>query len=288
MSNNTDTTKRFAALVAALAVVASAFTGATIAASVTGNEGVVFPDPADNSTDDRTGIAVGVDAMNATTNVTIDSVTLNGTTVSTSYTVEQGTVATISTFSGNNTEDMLYVDIADVPLQGSVDVTYTVNSTQYTDTINYDIDSDDDGVSDSQDEYPDNAPQTVTHNRSAGESVESAYVEATSDGNVTVKVYDAQNGTLLNSYTTSVNISSSESSELVTVDVGDGNRTLDQYEITYEASSNVSGTGLIYQANSGSGSSSGSSSGLSGLSDAQLGGIVVVVAGAGLVLLKRD
>ncbi|MFC4448134.1 hypothetical protein [Halorussus aquaticus] len=278
MSNN-DTTKRFAALMAALAVVASVFAGPAIAGTVTGNEGVVFPDPADNSTDDRTGIAVGVDAMNATTNVTIDSVTLNGTTVSTDYVVEQGAVATISTFSGNNTDSMLYVDIADVPLSGSVDVAYTVNGTQYTDSISYDIDSDDDGVSDSQDEYPDNAPQTFTENASDNETVSSAYVEAS---NGTFDVTVTANGSVVGSMD---NVQVNSSSELVEVSVDDG--TYDTYTIEFEGNATVQSHGLIYEAYTGSGSSSGSSSGF-GLSDAQLGGIVVFVAGLGIVLLSRD
>ncbi|UPV74573.1 hypothetical protein M0R89_00545 [Halorussus limi] len=278
MSNN-DTTKRFAALMAALAVVASVFAGPAIAGTVSGNEGVVFPDPADNSTDDRTGIAVGVDAMNATTNVTIDSVTLNGTTVSTDYVVEQGAVATISTFSGNNTDSMLYVDIADVPLSGSVDVAYTVNGTQYTDSISYDIDSDDDGVSDSQDEYPDNAPQTFTENASDNETVSSAYVEAS---NGTFDVTVTANGSVVGSMD---NVQVNSSSELVEVSVDDG--TYDTYTIEFEGNATVQSHGLIYEAYTGSGSSSGSSSGF-GLSDAQLGGIVVFVAGLGIVLLSRD
>ncbi len=279
MSNDkTSSTTRFATVLVALAVVASVFTGSAAAATVNGSEGVVFLEPVDASTDSRTGVAVGVDAINATTNVTIDSVTLNGTTVSTNYTVEQGSIATISTLSGNNTDDTMYVDIADVPLQGSVDVTYSVNGSTYTDTVSYDIDVDGDGVSNSQDEYPYTAPNAVTHNATENETVESAYVEG-SNGTFDAKVL--ANGSVVGSVD---GASVGNTSEIVEIPVENG--TYDTYTVEVEGNATIEETGLLYEATSGGASES--PNGFGGLSDAQIGGIVVGIVGAGLLLVSRD
>jgi len=278
-------------LAALVAVSAIGGTAAAAAASST-----VSLTNTQDLTDDTGQVDIGfvVDASSATDDVTLTKLTgPDGTSVTLNQTVTAGSSKAVQTDSGTSDDTTVYTGLTEqteLPVDGTLTLTYEQNGTSYTDTIDFNVDSDGDGIPDATDRYPQNAPTTEILTASDNDSVETAYVEVASSGNITVTVN--HNGTTLADKTTNVNLSDGEASQLVEVDVGDGDRDLSEYTVIYESEGlNVTDTGLTYQTTSGGGSTddgASTSSPLSGYSDTQIAGGVVVLAGAGILLLSRD
>ncbi|NEU56263.1 hypothetical protein [Halorussus sp. MSC15.2] len=160
----------------------------------------------------------------------------------------------------------------------------------------YDTDSDGDGISDDDDEYPFNAPKTFTHSSVDNETVDKAYLEA-SNGSLDVSLYgvNSTSGERIKLSETHADVGSETT--LVTLDAVSG---YDEYDLEVHGNASVESHGLLYESNAfGGGVSSetfndGISSVLGGISSAftglrtgqmALGGLILVV---GAILFIRE
>ncbi len=155
--------------------------------------------------------------------------------------------------------------------------------------IEYMADADGDGIADSNDAYPNTAKQTWTLNRTDGESVYSAFVEAhnsSNGGTVELSVHGINQTDGNTTKLTTKTVTVGSDTTLVEADVGDGNRTFDVYKVEFHGNATQVNHGLIYEANSGGG---GSTDGGTSLSQEQLLGVAVAIIGAGaLLVFARD
>ncbi|MBP1986773.1 PKD domain-containing protein [Halolamina salifodinae] len=155
-----------------------------------------------------------------------------------------GATYTTASFDSSGTFDVRVDAVDSKGAVSSKTVTVTVGTT----------DSDGDGVVDSNDSYPSNAPETTTLNNSADQTAKEVAVEF-ENGSLTlqkVEGYNSTSGSWEVISDTSTTKTSSGSAVLVTQSVSDD---YSGYRVTFETDATVTSTTVIYESSSGGGGS---------------------------------